>query len=109
MICEPSQTATADDLPLTSPGQAQAQATPKDPLKNCIFATVALIAWLITPPATVMIMSALGFRAYFRAHRQGMRKSCCLLKDTRIIMTYLGLLFVAGTGFTIWNIVQLFN
>ena len=76
-----------------------------DPLRICIFTTIGLIAWLITPPLTVAIFGGLGVVAYVRARRRGLVKSRCLLGDTRLVIGYLGVLAVAGAGATIWRFV----
>jgi len=67
-----------------------------DPLRICIFTTIGLIAWLITPPLTVALFGTAGVVAYFRARRRGLTKSRCLLGDTRIVIAYLAVLAVAG-------------
>ena len=33
---------------------------PSDPLRLCIFTTIAVLAWLLTPPLVVVWMAALG-------------------------------------------------
>lgn len=76
-----------------------------DPLRICIFTTIALIAWLITPPVTVAIFGAAGVFAYGRARRRGLVKSRCILGDTRLVIAYLGVLTLAGIGATIWRFV----
>lgn len=69
-----------------------------DPLRLCIFATVALIAWLAGPWA-VAFFAGLGFIGYWRARRAGLLRSSCLLGDTRLVLLYLaGLVAVAGWG-----------
>jgi len=72
-----------------------------DPIRFCIFTTIALIAWLFGPPIAVMLMSGLGIWAYLVAWRQGLRQSKCFLRDPRLIMGYLGAAFVAGLIVTI--------
>lgn len=78
----------------------------KDPLPFCIWTTVALLAWIFSPPLTMAFFGALGFRAYWRAWRAGLDYSKCILRDVRLVMLYLGLLTVAGIGWTIFNIAQ---
>lgn len=75
-----------------------------DPLRYCIFTTVVLIAWLITPPLALAIFGAIGVGAYMSARRRGLTKSRCLLGDTRLVVAYLGLLAVIGAGVTIWRL-----
>jgi hypothetical protein len=59
--------------------------------------TVALIAWLLGPPACVMIMSALGLWAYVRAIRGGLRESRCVLKRPALVVGYLSIAFLGGS------------
>ena len=67
-----------------------------DPVRFCAMTTVALIAWVLGPPACVMIMSALGLWAYVRAIRGGLRESRCVLKRPALVVGYLGLTFLGG-------------
>lgn len=75
----------------------EADATPPasqaayDPLRLCIFATVALLAWLAGPWA-LAFFAGLGFVGYWRARRAGLLRSRCLLGDTRLVLLYLGIL-----------------
>lgn len=75
---------------------SEAVAAPFDPLRLCIFATVALLGWALGPLA-LLWFAALGFLGYWRARREGLTRSRCLLRDTRLVLTYLGLLVVAAT------------
>jgi hypothetical protein len=76
-----------------------------DPLPLCVYTTVGLLAWVFTPAATVAVFGTLGFWAYWRAWRAGLRKSDCILRDPRLVMAYLGILTVAGAGWTLWRLV----
>lgn len=76
-----------------------------DPLPLCVYATVGLLAWIFTPGAVVAFFGALGFRAYWRAWRAGLRKSDCILRDPRLVMLYLGVLSAAGAGWTVWRLI----
>ena len=80
---------------------------PFDPLRLCVYTTIGLLAWLLTPAVVVSVFSGIALVAYYRARRAGLVKSKCKLGDTRLVMTYLGILFAAGVGFTIYRIVQL--
>lgn len=76
-------------------------APPFDPLRLCVFATVALIAWLVGPLA-VAGFAALGLVGYVRARRAGVLTSKCLLRDTRLVIGYLTAITVAaGTAFVL--------
>ena len=66
-----------------------------DPLKYCVLTTLALLAWL-AGPFVVMTMAALGLVAYGRAAARGQRSTRCLLRDTRLVLVYLGAALVLG-------------
>ncbi len=80
-----------------------------DPIRFCIFTTVALIAWACGPPFAVMLMSGLGLWAYADAWHRGLRQSKCFLRDPRLIMAYLGTAFVLGLIFTVRSIAQVLS
>jgi hypothetical protein len=75
---------------------------PYDPLRLCVYATVALLAWVFGP-VVVLGFAALGFAGYWRARRAGLTRSKCVLRDTRLVLTYLGLLAVAGLVGAAWQ------
>ena len=66
-----------------------------DPLRLCVFATIALLGWL-TGPVALLFFSGVGFLGYLKARRSGLTRSRCLLRDTRLVLAYLGVLFLAG-------------
>ena len=68
-----------------------------DPLRYCIFTTIALIAWLLGPAVAVLLTSALGIAVYWRAWRAGLTRSRCVLGDTRVVMLYLAIAFVGAS------------
>jgi hypothetical protein len=72
-----------------------------DPIRFCVFTTVALLAWLCGPPLAVTLMSGLGLWAYAAAWRRGLRESRCFLRDARLVMAYLGAAFLLGLAFTV--------
>jgi hypothetical protein len=84
-----------------------------DPLPLCIYTTIGLIAWLITPPLTVAIFGTLGVVGYARARRRGLAKSRCKLGDTRLVIAYLavaaiaGIAGIAGIAVTAYNVFRL--
>ncbi|WP_244461095.1 hypothetical protein [Microbispora triticiradicis] len=88
-----------------APGQATAdgqapedgQAQPYDPLKLCVYATVALLAWLFGAWA-VLAFAVLGVAGYWRARRAGLTRSKCYLRDTRLVLAYLGLVALAAAA-----------
>ncbi len=77
---------------------------PFDPLRLCIFTTIALIAWVVSPSVAVLGFSALAIRGYARARRAGLLRSRCLLGDTRLVLAYLGLAFTAAAVAVGWRI-----
>ena len=80
--------------PTAAPPTPDAEA-PYDPLRLCIFATVALLGWLLGPFA-LLFFAGLGFLGYVKARRSGLTRSKCLLRDTRLVLGYLGVLMVAA-------------
>jgi len=82
----------AEDTPADEP--------PFDPLRLCVFATVALIAW-VAGPVAVAVFAAVGFAGYLRARRAGLLRSRCKLGDTRLVLVYLAVLVVAGIAGTV--------
>ena len=86
------------DPRLVSPLRADSADPPTfDPLRLCVFATVALLGWLLGPVALIFF-AALGFAGYWRARRAGLTRSACLLRDTRLVLVYLAVLFAAGVA-----------
>lgn len=78
-----------------------------DPLRYCIFTTIALLAWVVGPAPVAMVMSGLGLFAYARAWRGGLRQSRCVLGDVRLVLAYLGVAFIAGGAVTGLTLVRL--
>lgn len=78
-----------------TPTDASPTPVPYDPLRLCIFATIALIAW-VAGPLAVVVFAGLGFAGYLRARRDGLERSKCFLRDTRLVLAYLGILALAG-------------
>ncbi|MFN8078454.1 MAG: hypothetical protein U0Q19_02720 [Kineosporiaceae bacterium] len=68
---------------------------PFDPLRLCIFATIALLGW-IGGPVTLLGFAVLGLVGYTRAWRAGLTRSRCFLRDIRLVLAYLSALAVAG-------------
>lgn len=75
--------------------------TPYDPLRLCIYATIALLGWLLGPIA-LLLFAGVGFAGYWRARQAGLTRSKCFLRDTRLVLAYLGLLALAAIGGIIW-------
>ncbi|WP_077489460.1 hypothetical protein [Sinomonas mesophila] len=76
---------------------------PYDPLRLCVYATIALLGWL-AGPAALVVFAAVGFAGYLRARRAGLTRSKCVLRDTRLVLTYLAALTVAGL-WGVWALV----
>lgn len=76
---------------------SQPRTEPYDPLRLCVYATVALLAWLLGPWA-VAAFAGLGLAGYIRARRAGLLHSKCALRDTRLVIGYLGLIAVVATA-----------
>ena len=78
---------TSPPVPHGIPGApfpaAAAENTPFDPLRLCIFATVALLGWALGPFA-LLFFAGLGFTGYWKARQAGLTRSRCLLRDTRL-------------------------
>ncbi len=66
-----------------------------DPLKLCVFATVALLGWVLVPWA-LLGFSVLAVAGYAKARRAGLLRSKCKLGDTRLVLLYLVLLSAAA-------------
>jgi hypothetical protein len=75
--------------------QDQSVAAPFDPLRLCIFATIAMLGWIFGPLA-VVVFATVGFVGYWRAHQAGLTRSRCYLRDTRLVLAYLAAFAVAG-------------
>ena len=71
------------------------ETAPFDPLKLCIFTTVALLAW-IGGPFAVLIFAGLGLAGYWKAHQAGLTRTKCYLRDVRLVLLYLGVIAVVA-------------
>lgn len=75
---------------------------PYDPLRLCVFATIALLGWVLGPVA-LLGFAVLAVVGYTRARRDGLLRSKCKLGDTRLVLAYLVLLaVVACVGIYQW-------
>jgi hypothetical protein len=88
------------------PQQAAVAEKQYDPLALCIYTTIGLISWLITPALTVTIFGTLGVVGYVRARRRGLAKSRCKLGDTRLVIAYLAVAALVGAAFTVSNVID---
>ena len=77
-------------------------APPLDPLRLCIYTTVAVIACLLGPIA-VLAFSGIAIAGYARARRAGLLRSRCKLGDTRLVLLYLSVIAVlAAVAIPFW-------
>lgn len=68
---------------------------PFDPLRLCVFTTIAAIA-AITGPFAVLAFSGIAIAGYRRARKAGLLRSRCKLGDTRLVLLYLWALAAAS-------------
>jgi hypothetical protein len=88
----------SDPRQVSAPRVEESTDPPYDPLRLCVFATVALLGWVLGPWA-LLGFSVLAVVGYARARRAGLLRSKCKLGDTRLVLLYLVLLALgAGAG-----------
>lgn len=80
----------------------------KDPLRLCVYTTIALLTWGLGP-VVVVAFAVMGFAAYRAARRGGLLQSKCVLRDTRLVLTYLSLAVLAGTAGVVLQVVRLLD
>ncbi|WP_231819931.1 hypothetical protein [Microbacterium resistens] len=66
-----------------------------DPLRLCVFTTIAVIACVLGPIA-VLVFAVVAILGYARARRGGLLRSRCKLGDTRVVLAYLSVVAVAA-------------
>lgn len=76
-------------------GRRSPRPAPTDPLRLCGYATIAVLGWAFGPFALIFF-AGLGLLSYARARLAGRIRTGGLLRDSRIVVGYLGLLAVAG-------------
>ena len=81
--------------PRLDPATQDTDEPPFDPLKLCVFATIALLGWLLGPWA-LLGFSLLAVAGYARARHRGLLRSKCKLGDTRLVLLYLVVLAAAA-------------
>jgi hypothetical protein len=72
-----------------------------DPFRLCVYTTIGLLAWLLSPALIVVAFSGTALVAYARARRAGLTRSRCKLGDTRVVMAYLAAAFALGVWGTV--------
>ena len=70
---------------------------PFDPLRLCVFATIALLT-CVAGPLSLLVFAIVAIGAYVRARRAGLLRSHCKLGDTRNVLAYLVVLAVLATA-----------
>lgn len=70
---------------------------PFDPLRLCVFTTVAVIACLLGPIA-VLGFAIVAIAGYARARRAGLLRSRCKLGATRNVLVYLSVVAVLAAA-----------
>ena len=90
--------------PRLDPTRGEHPVEPFDPLRLCVFATVALLGWLLGPWA-LLGFAVLAIAGYARARRQGLLRSKCKLGDTRLVLLYLAVLAVAAVTGIVMSLV----
>ena len=83
----------------------RASATAFDPLRLCVYTTIALLTWAFGPVA-VLLFAVLGLAGYWRAHQAGLTRTKCYLRDVRLVLLYLGLAAagsLAVIGLRVWH------
>lgn len=79
-----------------------ADPAPFDPLRLCVFTTVAVIA-AIAGPMAVLGFAVVAIAGYAKARRAGLLHSRCKLGDTRLVLAYLGVIAVlAAVAIPFW-------
>ncbi|NMN98490.1 hypothetical protein FGL95_25980 [Nocardiaceae bacterium YC2-7] len=72
-------------------------------MRLCVYATVAVLAWLLGPWA-VLGFAILGLVGYIRARQAGLLQSKCKLRDTRLVIGYLAVIAVAALAAIVWRL-----
>jgi hypothetical protein len=85
--------APAADPPVMEPQSGTP--APYDPLRLCVYATIALLGWL-AGPITLIVFAGIGFAGYWKAWRGGLKRSKCFVRDTRLVLAYFAALTAAG-------------
>lgn len=73
-----------------------------DPLRLCVYTTVAVLACLLGPVA-VLAFALVAIAGYARARRAGLLRSRCKLGDTRLVLLYLAVIAaLAAAAIPLW-------
>lgn len=78
-----------------------------DTVRACTMTLVALIAWVITPPAAVLLFATVGLVGVARAHRAEKVIGHCSLGRPKLIVAYLAIAWLLGAWFTVAEVASL--
>lgn len=77
-------------------------ALPFDPLRLCVYTTVALLTCALGPIA-LLAFAVIAIAGYARARRAGLLRSKCKIGDTRLVLAYLSVVAVlAAAAIPLW-------
>lgn len=76
-------------------------------VRACTLTLVALVAWVITPPAAVLLFATVGLVGVARAHRADKVIGHCSLGRPKLIVAYLSVAWVLGAWFTVQELASL--
>ncbi len=94
----PRMSVLHDAAPVGDAGRPRAAS---DTVRACTMTLVALVAWVITPPAAVLVFSTLGLIGVLRAHRADRVIGHCSLGRPKLIVAYLTVAWLLGAWFTV--------
>jgi hypothetical protein len=78
-----------------------------DAVRACTMTLVALVAWVITPPAAVLLFSTVGLVGVLRSHRADKVVGHCSLGRPKLIVAYLSVAWLLGAWFTVAEVAAL--
>ena len=67
----------------------------------CKMGTVGLLAWLLTPPIFVLLVSTIAVALYGRVLTLGLTRSKCFLRKPALIIAFWGVVGVADAAWLI--------
>jgi len=74
-------------------------APPLDPLRLCVYTTVALLTCILGPIA-LLVFAGIAIAGYAKARRAGLLRSKCKIGDTRLVLVYLSIVAVLAAAAT---------
>ena len=80
-----------------------------DAMRACTLTLVALLAWVITPPAAVLLFATVGLVGVARAHRAGKVDGHCSLRRPWLVGAYLCVAWILGAWFTVAEVTALMS